>query len=378
MDHQMDRHVPEGVENFEQYEKYLRLREHPLLNDKRIIQVKDSDIQIDLMASTVYVEKVVMDLDISKIEKNRIIALSKCTRSILGKVSHAKRLAYGSRRAKGYYNQKEILEPKAAEIIEMFGRYYTIGEVHRIVTQEWGIDISHRAVREFKVRNLDKITKLQEEYQKSYSDLRLSHKRGRLDELVWMYKERKDEYFKNNRSRDDQKELRGILEQIRKEVEVDKLLIEGDINVNIEATITQHIQKEVLTNLSLLDIIVARIAAKRNINPQAFIYQLHNSYYNKYNGINGIEGEEFNNDKIYPSSLIYDLDGMKQKSIDKSQEVKDIEHKPVFKSNGKENNASKLRELLKQKLTEKQVDLNRSVDRISRRQESSDQDDKQD
>ena len=84
------------------------------------------------------------------------------------------------------------------------------------------------------------------------------------------------------------KELRAIIEQIRKEVKGEeiKLTVDGriDINATIQANQTLH---EFLQKLPINMIVIGLTAAKQGLNPASLIASLGNSYYSKFNGFAG-------------------------------------------------------------------------------------------
>ena len=63
--------------------------------------------------------------------------------------------------------------------------------------------------------NITKIKELQENFKKDYSDIRLGYKGSRLEELQYIYNNRKSIYSKSN-SREDEKELMTLIESIKK------------------------------------------------------------------------------------------------------------------------------------------------------------------
>ena len=54
------------------------------------------------------------------------------------------------------------------------------------------------------------------------------------------------------------------------------------LDVNIEVTIQNHIQKEILRTINLKEIILGRVAARMNYDPKKLVAGLHNSYYAKF------------------------------------------------------------------------------------------------
>ena len=123
------------------------------------------------------------------------------------------------------------------------------------------------------------------------------------------------------------KELRGIIEQIRREVKGDeiKLTVDGkiDINATIQANMTLN---EVLQKLPINMIIIGLVAAKQNVNPAALIASLGNSYYSKINGFSKLYDKS---EVQLPGKFIrqYDWDQLKrnhEQFVEKTEQIEDI------------------------------------------------------
>ena len=130
------------------------------------------------------------------------------------------------------------------------------------------------------------------------------NKRPRLEELAWMYSKMKARYVSLN-GIDAYNSMLRTLEQIRKEAEGDVLNINGVLDVNIEVTIQNHIQKEILKTINLKEIILGRVAARMNFDTKKLVAGLHNSYYAKFVDISGEYDEEA--EMNYPSNQAYDF-----------------------------------------------------------------------
>ena len=69
-------------------------------------------------------------------------------------------------------------------IIELSGRFYSPEETHQTLCQDMEItDVSLSNVKQVIKDNIAKIKELREKFKESYSDVRLSYKRSRLEEL---------------------------------------------------------------------------------------------------------------------------------------------------------------------------------------------------
>ncbi len=133
-------------------------------------------------------------------------------------------------------------------------------------------------------RNL--VFKMMKDIVNKVTDVRLYNKRPRLEELAWMYSKMKARYVALN-GIDAYNSMLRTLEQIRKEAEGDIININGVLDVNIEVKIQNHIQKEILRTINLKEIILGRVAARMNYDPNKLIAGLHNSYYAKFVEISG-------------------------------------------------------------------------------------------
>lgn len=200
-----------------------------------------------------------------------------------------------------------ILAPRAPELIELFGRMFTIEEVFTLAVEDWGLPCTRKMLTEFRNHHADVISDKINHHKQSFADLRLGIKKSRLEELCWIYNELKKDY-KKNRQVKFAEQLRGVLQDIRKEVEGDRLVVEGNFDVNIEASINQHLQDEILSGIGLRDLIIGRVAVRANISPSQLIYQLTRSYYRKFSGaLEPISDAEYV-DMKYPNEAGYDFD----------------------------------------------------------------------
>ena len=311
--------IPEGVVDIESYTKWLEMINCYELNEGRNIIASD-ETKVDLLTGIFFLKKKIAHLPDE--EQAQIWAESQQIRKIHSATNVLKRKAFGVKTGpksaeKRFYN---ILFPREAEIIELFGRFHSIQEVHKVILEDMGIDVSAAAVRVFRERHADKIKERQDEYQKSYSNVRLGQKRARLDELTFLYNDRKAIYLEK-KSREDQKLLQSLIEQIRKEAEGDKLIIEGNLDVNIQQTIDIHIQTQILKQLNITDVIIGRIAAKRNVDPKWIIAKIHSSFYAKFSSL--LQQVDYSQEVLYPSDQIYDFDKIRQvhesRSIEESK-----------------------------------------------------------
>lgn len=243
-----------------------------------------------------------------------------------------------------------LLKNKEQEILEKFGKMYSSEEIHKIVVQEWGYDkITLKQIVKFELQNQDDIFERREKYQKDINGVRLSHKRSRLDELQNIYlafKQRQDDM---GLSKNTSEMLLKILEQVRKEVEGQQIHINGQIKVEHELAIQDHVNKEVMKSLNIQDIIIGRLCARLNVNPKYILYRLHTSYYKKFTGFLPEEMSD-DNEIEYPSQIVYDFNRIR--ALNEELNIQDIPYKEVVEPKDPEK-ALSLKDKLKAKIEAK-------------------------
>lgn len=301
---------PAGVVDQSAYDEYQAIQQSDLYKCSEIT-TSDPNTTINLKGTNYIIRKMIAHLP--QEEQENILAQATVVRKLQGKVSSLKRKAFNIKQFGPYSWQESVLDDRAAELLEYFGRFYSAAEVHRIVTTEWGFDVNYTTIDNFRKRHIDRIKEKQEEYKRDYSDIRLGHKRSRLDELQYLYSHRKAKY-ESTSSKEDYKLLLQTIEQIRKEVEGDKLTIDGHLTMDVEHTVNLHIQNEVLKHVVINDIIVARLAAKLSVDSRVLINKLHKSYYAKFTGFGTTVDTDFEEVPIYPSKFVYNFDDLNKQN----------------------------------------------------------------
>lgn len=352
---------PTGIRDKEAYREYLKLTEHPLYStDARVIHCSDEVTRIDLLAIISHIRMNIEHLP--EEEQKQILAKASIVHGIRSKVSALKKKAFGMKQD-GFYSMNEsLLEARKPEILEMFGRMMSAEEVHKVVTRDWGYDINRASVNNFKLRYLDKVKELQLDYQTNVTEFRLGYTRGRIEELIWIYNNRKDIY-ERTKSKEDEKQLIAIMEQIRKETGAD-----NTINVNHSGSITvNHVlqgaeaTKMLLGQSTIMSLVLARVASKLKKNPAYLQYRLESSFYAKYTGLSGENVNIDEQEVIYPSQFVYDFDSIariakenKEKQAITEAEVIDITP-PVEKV------AVKAKKTLLEQLLDVKQDTNKKI-----------------
>lgn len=310
--------VPEGVTDRTAYEEWVKLSKHPILTTKRMLELSDGTV-INLASFPHVIQKKVEHLPVK--EQTSVLAKKDLYYKINNKATALKRVAFGlkqGRQEKG----TGLLDSRREEMLEYFGRMFTIEEVVKVVNTDWGIPMNKQSVINFRKEYASEIESRIEKFKASYSDIRLGVKRSRLEELVWLYSKQKEKY-ESSRSREDYKLLLTTLEQIRKEAEGDRLTIDGKIDVNYEATIQAHLRDEVFRSMNLKEIILGRVAARMNVNPVKLIFSLNQSFYAKFSNVLGTFDENEQTDLIYPSQMNYNFEKIQKYQEQRDQEVQD-------------------------------------------------------
>lgn len=295
--------IPKGVVDVEAYEETLKLSKHPILKNSYYTTSEGVSLNIAMMVHVL--RKKIEHLpqkEIDKIEKLKALYFK-----INNNLTIQKRKAFGKKQNQDKGNDS-LLEPRKEELLEYFGRMFTVEEVLKIVNMDWGIPMGKHSLYDFKLKYAEEIKKRVDNYQVSYHNIRLGIKKSRLEELATLYNGAKQVY-EDNKKREDLRILIVLLEQLRKEAEGDRLTIDGKVDIKYEQNIQVHLMKEVFATTNLKEIILGRVAAKMGINPVKLIYALQNSYYKQYSNVLGdFDETEANGDLPYPSQLNYDFE----------------------------------------------------------------------
>jgi len=264
--------------------------------------------------------------------------------------------AFGFKQGGVYSLKTQLLDGKKSEILHLFGSFHSDKEVHKIVNQKFGLNVSLALIKKFQRDNINEINELQEEHKSNFDDVRLSHKKSRLVELNELYIKAKSTYDVTS-NREDLKTLMMLIKAIKDEVEGNTLVINGKLQIDMQATIAIQAQKEVLAKTTLLDVIIGRVSARLGVNPAFLLNRMHRSIYANLTGF-GQGGDEFDKNPNtfldYPSLHNYDLDRLKQLfGVAKAVENRDVKFPDVTDIEVVEESRQKLlgkRDELKDKL----------------------------
>lgn len=347
------------ITNIDAFNKFQELSQTSWLTELRFLTASDGATEIDLLMVDGTLKKRIKHLP--KQEQDAILARKYVAVTYYQKMMRQRQQAIG-KSVKNMSFSNIVIEHRKAEILELFGRMYSIQEVHKVCLEDWGLEVTMSGLEQFRKTNLEKITELQTEYTKNFTNVRLGYKRSRLDEYSWLYQETKEQYM-NSKSREDKKFMKDLLESIKREVEGDLIRVEGDIQMNIEHTLNVHINREVMRRLPIHEIIITRLAAKTGINPLMMLYRLQKSYYAKFTGYAPLAPGETQDNLTteYPSAFVYDLDklqvmnqnrvisdGIQEQKFDQAIVISDQKRTGVMPN---------LKDIIKQKMLEKRSDI---------------------
>ena len=247
-------------------------------------------------------------------------------------------------------------EEFADSIIELYGRDYTTQEIHRIF-QKKNRKMDFQTLVKFSQDNKEKIRVIRDKWRQEYTDVPITAKRTRLEKLDYLLGDLLVLYEETTASNKTtfSKEIRGVLEQARKEVEGDEIKLTISGRIDVDATINQYMtDTRFLQDLTIHQIVISRVAARLGISSRYLIDKLANSFYSQYNGFR--KNDDLSTKILYPSATNYDIldletknKAMKEKQELMAEEVKYVEvtNKPTI---NKELLKSRINEMLKNKV----------------------------
>lgn len=256
-------------------------------------------------------------------------------------------------------------------IIELFGRQYPLKEIHRICIKNLKIIISKEQLLEIEKENLGIISDLHARYKDGdVSDLRLSSKRGRLEEIEDLFYAIKAS-FETTGSKSDARMMKELIESARKEEgEKISVKVQGEMNMTIKHEIS-NVSNEIFKHLNINQIIISRVAARMGVNPLQMITDMQHTAYARFNGMLNLQGEEKDEEyaeMIYPTAMPYEFGNIEQAQkvlvAQRTERIEEIQAKKekierVGKEKGTKNSLLEKVKRLKQKANETSSELNR-------------------
>lgn len=216
---------------------------------------------------------------------------------------------------------KMEMNNQTSRILELLGQDYSVSEVHKILWRD-KINIPYPSLLRFAKRNEEKIRELRNNWREDIQDVSISIKRSRLEKLNYLLNDLLQNY--DNATPLNRipysKEIRGILEQARKEVEGEEIKLTVSGRIDVEATIASYInESHLLRDLTIHQIVISRVAARMGIASGAIIDRLANSFYNKFNGFRS--NNDLSTKILYPSAVNYDILDLQEKNKALEQKV---------------------------------------------------------
>ena len=361
--------IPDQVKDSDSYLEYLKLSQLKSIKlPDRLIDTSDVHTTVDPLWVQSMIDDKVKHLPFQ--EKDSILKKVKVARAIQNNMLIARAKAYGKQIIKSdsaavsKEQMKVILDERSTEILEYYGRYLDSKVVLKIIHLEWGYNISISSLENVRKNNLKKITSLQESFREDINSAKLSHKRFRLEEIWQLFKDRKTIY-NQSKNREDVKLMLALLKEARSETEAHQIHIKGEFSHKIESVVSEHVEREIMGNLTIQDIILARVAHRAKVNPAFIINRLHNSVYAKFTGFGNSNDSLMEEDIIYPSSMVYNWDAIAKAQ---SQDPVDIEFEEIVDQKEKDS-LSDIRSQLKKKLKQKTTQAENIQGKVDRNAE---------
>lgn len=306
--------IPDFVQNQDMYREWFLLDKFIEAHPDRIQIIPDKNgdpVHLDMTMAPGVLRKKIQSRP--QVEQDKLMKISSMFRSLIARKSNA------TRKWNISLQRGNVLDVKKTELLEMFGRLYTVDEVHKEIWERWGIKVNIATVTKFYHDNLDRIDKMRSRYEENYSDLALTKKKSRLDKLSSMF------HVLWQKFRDEEKvqistELRNILKDIKQEVEGELIRIDfnGKLDVDMTLSINQKIG-DITPRISLAAIVVGLVAARAGLDPLKMMSKLSSSYYSNLSGY----GKKFNPDAepIDVRSLVYNWEDIRRLHKDKPVDV---------------------------------------------------------
>lgn len=233
----------------------------------------------------------------------------------------------------------DTLDAYKNKIIELYGKHFTIDEVHATITKQWNHRVNINQLKRWTKQHEQEIETAKEKYLLSNKDFRIAHETGRLDIL----NQRMVKAIDN----DNDDLILKIVDQARKEVKGDQLKLTVDGKIDINATLQgQDNIMAISKKLPINMLIVGLVAAKQGIDPTSIMASLATSYYSKFNGFNG--AVDPNAEIPSPVNLIknYDWDDLERKNKQFNEKRRPITDITEFQNKEEEEKAVSLKQTL--------------------------------
>lgn len=345
---------PEAVKDSESAIEYNKL--HDILHDKDLKYIKLSNGKVvNLCAFKNQVMKAAEGVDSE--EFNSVMAMWKSNHDMIQTMAVLKRKAIGMQNRFVDGRMEAITESMKSNIFEWYGKLYSDEEIVKKLIDQ-GVPVSPNLLTKFRMKYKTEIEKLQMEYEKDWQSVSITRKRSRLDQLAYIYNKIKQEFdvALDTKQLQYSKEMRAVLDQVKKEVEGDHLRLTVDGKIDIGSTIEMNkTVEELYSSINFMGLLIGRVAERLRINPLVLQHQLAHSWYAEFTGIK-------RNDKMqelkpqYPSSIVYNWDSIREKNrtrnekYKKLEEVYDIEDVTIIEE--AEDKKKAMQEMMRKKIEE--------------------------
>lgn len=313
--------IPEDVVDKSAYKDYLKtIKEYEELKTDAIVVTSNVEVTVNLALPTNHIIKAIVDLP--EEEKEDLIRRNKRILRLRGQSLALNNKAY-KRNVERSEKVWDVMLRRRFELINYFSRYYSNEEVWKITNYEWKIRATRSQVKAFRTKYSVEIRNGQDEYRNSLNEVRLTYKRSRMDELLELYNDRRDLYYNGKRSANDHRLLLATLEQIRKEVEGERVTVDASLQISIEKSISLH-QEEIMREIPIKTMIISMTAGRMGINPLWLLTRLTQSYYSQFTGIGGPTLAYDKEEITFPSQFIFNLDELRVKSAEKLKSEEEL------------------------------------------------------
>lgn len=178
-------------------------------------------------------------------------------------------------------------------LIDLFGKLNPVEEIVKIMKADTGVELTKIEITTFYNANKAVIEKRKDEFLKSAGNYKISSDAGRLEILNSMLTDMLIKYKQALADNKDaisinySKEIKGLLEQARKEIKGNELKLTVDGRIDISATLHgSENAGRILQTIPINSIVIGLVAAKVGLNPLTLVHQLATSYYSEFNGFN--------------------------------------------------------------------------------------------
>lgn len=330
----------EDVVDYKSFLKYIEHLSHPLVSHP-YITVKGREINLAWLRHYL---KAKID-DMSEADKDYILDKKEEHETYKSRGTHHKVKAFsgykfqdGSRKGikdKSRIGVRVLLERRKVKLIELFARNFSVSEVQKIIFEKWKISATSGIIEQFQKTYLEEIKEAQEVYRNNIDDVRLSHRRARLDELSWAYNNLKGKYAATQGINYIKLAL-ATLKQIKEETHGDlDIRISGKLQIDIEESINEHVKQQLTADLNIYSIIMARVAVRMSSDPTKIVNQLRNSFYSKHTTLgkdSNFKPEKNTGISRHPSDDEYVEFEEIEKKIKKEEEIDELKEREEEKA----------------------------------------------